>query len=78
MQAVASTQDSYRYGTAILLCVYIVNYCPFPRPAPPLFLLLAFSTDHSGAVTGVKFGKNAAFIASVGMDRTLKYYGQLD
>lgn len=31
--------------------------------------------DHSGMVSGVRFGKNASFIASVGMDRTLKYFG---
>lgn len=31
--------------------------------------------DHSGMVSGMRFGKNASFIASVGMDRTLKYFG---
>lgn len=30
--------------------------------------------DHSGVATGVKFGKNASFIASTGMDRNLKFY----
>jgi len=31
-----------------------------------------------GVVTGVKFGQNASFLASVGMDRSLKYYGIRD
>lgn len=37
--------------------------------------LLKTFKDHPGQVTGVRFGKNASFIASVGMDRTLKYFG---
>ncbi|XP_065890470.1 pre-mRNA-processing factor 19-like [Dysidea avara] len=40
--------------------------------------LLKTLTDHSGVVTGVKFGQNASFLASVGMDRSLKYYGIRD
>ncbi|CAB3980346.1 Pre-mRNA-processing factor 19 [Paramuricea clavata] len=36
--------------------------------------LLKTFTDHSGVATGVKFGKNAGFIASTGMDRNLKFY----
>ena len=34
-----------------------------------------FSIDHTGLVTGVRFGRNASFIASVAMDRNLKYFG---
>ena len=37
--------------------------------------LLKTFTDHAGAVTGVRFGKNASFVASVSMDRSLKYFG---
>lgn len=33
------------------------------------------SLDHSGVATGVRFGQNASFLASAGMDRSLKYYG---
>jgi len=36
---------------------------------------ISFSLDHTGLVTGVRFGKNAGFVASVGMDRSLKYFG---
>ena len=39
------------------------------------YFFVLYVTDHNGVVTGVRFGKNASFIASVGMDRTLKYYG---
>jgi len=31
--------------------------------------------DHTAMATGVRFGKNAAYIASTSMDRTLKLYG---
>ncbi|XP_045474308.1 pre-mRNA-processing factor 19 [Harmonia axyridis] len=31
--------------------------------------------DHTAAATGVRFGKNARFLASTSMDRTLKLYG---
>jgi len=31
--------------------------------------------DHTAAATGVRFGKNASYIASTSMDRTLKLYG---
>ncbi|KAI1285981.1 Pre-mRNA-processing factor 19 [Halotydeus destructor] len=31
--------------------------------------------DHTALATGLKFGENATYIASVGMDRTLKIYG---
>jgi len=31
--------------------------------------------DHTALATGIKFGENAKFIASAGMDRTLKIYG---
>ena len=37
--------------------------------------LLKTFTDHAEPVTGVRFGKNAAFIASVSLDRSLKYFG---
>lgn len=37
--------------------------------------LLQTFTDHAGMVTGVKFGRNASFLVSTGMDRSLKYYG---
>ncbi|KAK2703752.1 pre-mRNA-processing factor 19-like [Artemia franciscana] len=33
------------------------------------------SNDHTATVTGVRFGHNAKFLASVSMDRTLKLYG---
>ena len=32
------------------------------------------SLDHSGVATGVRFGQNASFLASAGMDCSLKYY----
>jgi pre-mRNA-processing factor 19 len=32
--------------------------------------------DHTAAATGVRFGANASYVASVSMDRTLKLYGQ--
>ncbi|KTF93259.1 hypothetical protein cypCar_00043235, partial [Cyprinus carpio] len=35
--------------------------------------VLNFS-DHSGLVTGVAFGEHAQFLASTGMDRSLKFY----
>ncbi|XP_012566859.1 pre-mRNA-processing factor 19 isoform X1 [Hydra vulgaris] len=38
--------------------------------------LLRTITDHTGIVTGVKFGKNASFLASTSMDRNLKYYAR--
>lgn len=31
--------------------------------------------DHTAAATGVRFGRNASYIASTSMDRTLKLYG---
>ena len=31
--------------------------------------------DHTAMATGVRFGKNASYIASTSMDRTLKLYG---
>ncbi|KAI2560226.1 PRPF19 isoform 3, partial [Pan troglodytes] len=31
-------------------------------------------TEHSGLTTGVAFGHHAKFIASTGMDRSLKFY----
>jgi len=43
-----------------------------------LSFIVLYYLDHSGVVTGVKFGQNASFLASVGMDRTLKYYGVRD
>lgn len=30
--------------------------------------------DHTASVTDVKFGRNASFIASTGLDRALKIY----
>lgn len=38
--------------------------------------LLKTLTDHTGLVTSVKFGKNAAFLASASMDRNLKYFAR--
>jgi len=38
--------------------------------------LLRTITDHSGLVTSVKFGKNANFLASSSLDRTLKYFSR--
>ncbi|XP_065831181.1 pre-mRNA-processing factor 19-like [Oscarella lobularis] len=32
-------------------------------------------TDHGQLATGMKFGRNAAFIASASLDRTVKFYG---
>lgn len=32
-------------------------------------------TEHTSLATGVSFGKNARFLASTGMDRSLKFYG---
>jgi pre-mRNA-processing factor 19 len=31
--------------------------------------------DHTAMATGVRFGKNASYLASTSMDRTLKLYG---
>ena len=39
-------------------------------------LVCFLSIEHSGVVTGVKFGKHASFIASVGLDRHLKFYSR--
>lgn len=36
--------------------------------------LLKTFAEHSGLVTGVKFGRHAQFVASTGMDRHLKFY----
>ena len=30
--------------------------------------------DHSAIVTGVRFGVNASYVTSCGMDRALKFY----
>jgi len=38
--------------------------------------LLRTLSDHTGMVTSVKFGKNASFIASASMDRSLKYFSR--
>lgn len=45
----------------------------FTSNLPPLAHV--HTPDHTGLVTGVRFGKNASFVASVGMDRSLKYFG---
>ena len=37
-----------------------------------------FGHDHTDVVTGVRFGDNAAFVASVGHDRMLRVYGLHD
>lgn len=37
-----------------------------------------FGHDHTDIVTGVRFGDNAAFVASVGHDRMLRVYGLHD
>lgn len=39
-------------------------------------LFFFFFLEHSGITTGVKFGKHASFIASVGLDRHLKFYSR--
>ena len=36
---------------------------------------LTTSKAHTSAVTGVKFGHNATFLASTSMDRSLKFHG---
>jgi pre-mRNA-processing factor 19 len=36
--------------------------------------ILKTLTDHVGTVNCVRFGMNASFVASVGMDRTLKFF----
>lgn len=36
---------------------------------------LAILTDHSDMATGVRFGRDAQFLASTSMDRSLKVYG---
>ncbi|XP_077995369.1 pre-mRNA-processing factor 19-like [Glandiceps talaboti] len=36
---------------------------------------LAVFKDHSEMATGVRFGRHSSFIASTGMDRSLKFYG---
>jgi len=38
--------------------------------------LLKSFAEHSDVTTGVKFGKHASFIASVGLDRHLKFYSR--
>lgn len=40
----------------------------------PHYCLLSLSSEHSGLTTGVAFGHHAKFIASTGMDRSLKFY----
>lgn len=47
------------------------------KPPPPLHnvtVLCLPSAEHSGLTTGVAFGHHAKFIASTGMDRSLKFY----
>lgn len=41
--------------------------CDLPSSPP--------TADHTGVVNAVRFGKNAAFLVSAGMDRTLKLFG---
>ena len=36
---------------------------------------LANLTDHTGAVTDVAFGADAKFLASVSLDRSLRFFG---
>lgn len=36
---------------------------------------LKIFNDHTAMATGVRFGRNARYIASTSMDRTLKIYG---
>ena len=48
--------------------VYLV-YLICPSSLPPS------AADHTGVVNAVRFGKNAAFLVSAGMDRTLKFFG---
>ncbi|XP_070571995.1 pre-mRNA-processing factor 19-like [Ptychodera flava] len=36
---------------------------------------LAVFKDHTDMATGVRFGRHSTFLASTGMDRTLKFYG---
>lgn len=38
------------------------------------FTVIRIVTDHTAPVNGVKFGNNASFVTSCGMDRTLKFY----
>lgn len=46
-----------------------------PRGEKPLtFASCLSSSEHSGLTTGVAFGHHAKFIASTGMDRSLKFY----
>lgn len=40
----------------------------------PHSCLSFLSSEHSGLTTGVAFGHHAKFIASTGMDRSLKFY----
>jgi len=36
--------------------------------------LVACFQDHTAEATGVRFGQNASYVASVSVDRTLKIY----
>lgn len=47
---------------------------PDPEAAKPLTVASRLSSEHSGLTTGVAFGHHAKFIASTGMDRSLKFY----
>lgn len=49
--------------------------CSDPEEGKPSYHgLLSLSAEHSGLTTGVAFGHHAKFIASTGMDRSLKFY----
>lgn len=62
----------------LLMCSFVTRVCGCHRS---LFDTRDWSSvtsfaDHTGAVTGVKFGNNAASIVSVSLDKNINVYGQ--
>lgn len=50
-------------------------YCIFRVYLCKQWQELKVFNDHTAMATGVRFGRNAQYIASSSMDRTLKLYG---
>ena len=52
--------------------------CIFYFYEPLLRSTLCTFGQHTGAVTAVKWGRNASYLASVSADRSLRFYGPLN